>query len=114
MLPASNRLKNKKDFELIFKKGKGFKENFLYLKVAANKLKNTRFGFIITKKYSKSAVSRNRTKRQLREAVKIYLPKIKKGFDCAIVVIPGFAINDFWELSDIVEKLFKKAGLLER
>lgn len=114
MLPISNRLKNKKDFELVFKKGKGFKENFLYLKIAENKIKSTRFGFIITKKYSKSAVSRNRIRRQLREAVKIYLPKVKKGFDCAVVVIPGFAVSDFWELSDIMGKLLKKAGLIER
>ena len=48
---------------------------------------------------------------RLRELVKIKLPKIKKGIDGVVVIMPGFEINDFWELEEIVNKLFKKANI---
>lgn len=40
MLPEVNRLKKEKDFERVFKKGRGYKEDFLYLKIVKNNLKN--------------------------------------------------------------------------
>jgi ribonuclease P protein component len=112
MLPKKNRLKKKKDFENVFKRGQGFKEDFLYLKALANNLKSSRFGFAVSKKFSKKATIRNKIKRRLREIVKINLPKIKKNIDGVIVVLPGLEKKDFWELEKIMEKLFTKAGLI--
>lgn len=79
MLSGDNRLKKKKDFEYVFKKGKGFKEDFLFVKLVKNNLKITRFGFVVGYKVSKKAVLRNKVKRRLRETVKAELPKIRKG-----------------------------------
>ena len=70
MLKINNRLKKQKDFENVFKTGKGFKQSSLYLKVQKNDLKSTRFGFIVSKKFSKKAVERNKIKRILREIIK--------------------------------------------
>ena len=70
MLPKKNRLKNKKDFERVFKQGKGFKEDFLFFKITKNNLKENRFGFIVSLKVSKKAVLRNKVKRRLREIIK--------------------------------------------
>ncbi len=111
MLPARNRLKKKKDFERIFKEGQGFKQGFLYLKIKKNNLKSSRFGFIVSKKFAKKAVIRNKTKRRLRELIKIKLPEIKKGIDGIIIVIPGLKTTDFQQLEEIINKLFKKAKL---
>lgn len=113
MLPEINRLKKEKDFERAFKKGKGSKEDFLYLKVVKNNLENSRFGFIISKKFSKKAVIRNKIRRRLSRLIEIKLPKIKKGIDAAITVMPGLEIGDFWELEDKMNKLFKKSGILK-
>jgi ribonuclease P protein component len=113
MLPKANRLKKKKDFEKVFKKGKGYKEDFLYLKVAKNNLKNSRFGFAVSKKISKKATIRNQIKRRLRELARIKLPQIKKGVDGVIVVMPGLEKKDFWEMESIIDKLFTKAKILE-
>ncbi len=55
MLPKINRLQKEKEIEEVFKKGKGFKEDFLIFKTAKNSLKTSRFGFIISKKISKKA-----------------------------------------------------------
>ncbi len=111
MLPKENRLKKKKDFETVFKQGKGFKQGFLYLKIIKNNLDTSRFGFVISKKFSKKAVIRNKAKRRLSEIIKIRLPGIKKGIDAIIVVMPG-AENDFQKLEQIINKLFKKAKIL--
>lgn len=113
MLPPINRLKKKKDFDKIFQKGKGHKENFLYLKTINNNLKISRFGFITSKKFSSKATMRNKIKRRLREIIRVKLPYIKKGMDGVIIVMPGLEINDFWELEEIINKLLKKAGLIE-
>lgn len=110
MLLQKNRLKKKKDFETVFKQGKGFKQGFLYLKIIKNNLDTSRFGFVISKKFSKKAVIRNKTKRRLSEIIKMRLPEIKKGMDAIIVVMPGTE-NEFQKLKDTLDKLFKKAKL---
>lgn len=114
MLPKRNRLKKNKDFENVFKKGQGFKEDFLYLKIKKNNLESSRFGFVVSKKFSQKATARNKIKRRLRELVKVKLPKIKKGIDGVIIIMPGFKINDFWELEEIINKLFEKANIYQQ
>ena len=111
MLPRVNRLKKKKDFERVFKRGKGFKEDFLFLKIISNNLKASRFGFVVGKKISKKAILRNKIKRILREQVRTKLPKIKTGFDGVLVVVNSLPAKDFKEIAEVVNKLFKKAKL---
>lgn len=112
MLPKLNRLKKRKDFEGVFKQKKGYKENFLYLKAVKNNLKSSRFGFIVGKNFSNKAVIRNKTKRQLREAIRTNLPNIKSGFDIIIIVLPGFSENNFQEIEKIVKNLLHKAQIV--
>jgi len=120
MLPKVNRLKKKQDIERVFKKGEGSKEDFLVLKIAKNRLSQTRFAFIISRKVSKKAVIRNKIRRQLSEAVGTRLKKLKKerhpptthqGMDVVLIALPGLEKKDFWEMDEVVDKLFKKAGM---
>lgn len=113
MLPKQNRLKKKKDFERIFKKGEGFKEGFLFLKVIKNNLEVSRFGFVVSKAFSKRAVLRNRIKRRLRVAVKARLPEVKAGYDGALMVQKGLIPKDFTEIEKVVSRLFKKANIIK-
>jgi len=113
MLSKPNRLKKKKDFERVFKEGKGFKESFLFLKVAPNNLEISRFGFVVGRNFSKKAVVRNRIKRKLRAAVRIRFKKIKKGIDGIIVAYPVLEKKEFQEIEEIISKLFKKAKILK-
>lgn len=112
MLPKANRLKKKKDFEKVFKEGKRFKEDFLFLKIRKNNLKVSRFGFVVSQKISKKATIRNKIKRRLRELVRLKLPKIKTGIDGALIVKEGLENKDFWEIEELMDKLFKKADLI--
>ena len=110
MLSLKNRLKKQKDFENVFKNGRGFKEGSLYLKIDKNNLQSSR-GFVVSKKFSKKAINRNRIKRILREVVKERIDAVKKGMDIVIVVSPEIKA-DFQELKEITNKLFKKSGLI--
>ena len=114
MLPKANRLKKNKDFEKVFKHGKKYvlPGGKIYLKIVRNNFKNSRFAFVASKEFSKKALIRNKAKRKLREIVKARLSEIKKGIDGAIVALPGLEIEDLQKLGEEINKLFKKAGIL--
>lgn len=112
MLAKQNRLIKKKDFDIIFKQGQGFKQEFLYLKIKRNDLQSSRFGFIVSKKFSKKAVERNKIKRRLREIIGAKLLQVKQGLDVIIIVMPG-AENNFQKIEQVINKLFRKANLVD-
>jgi len=113
VLPKKNRLKKKKDFEEIIKKGSFFPGSSLSLKVLRTDLGELRIGFVVSQKISKSAVVRNRIKRRLREAVRSNLAQMKKGYDIIFFSKKGVEEKDFWEIKEEIEKLLKKAKLIE-
>ncbi|MFQ6049451.1 MAG: ribonuclease P protein component [Candidatus Paceibacterales bacterium] len=112
MLPVKNRLNKKKDFENIFRKGKSFRGDFLVLKIAKNNLNQVRFGFIVSQKVSKKATIRNKVKRRLRELVRSKIKTLKKGIDAILITVPGIETKEFREIEEIMDKLFKKAGVV--
>lgn len=112
MLPRINRLKKGVDFERVFKEGKGFKDGFLFLKIVKNNLGESRFGFVVSKRFSKKSSLRNKTKRKLRELIRIKIDKIKKQIDGVIIVSPGLEIKNSREIEESLDRLFRKSGLL--
>ncbi len=112
MLPKPQRLTKEKDFERVYKKGEFFAQDFLMGKMLKNNLNVTRFGIVVGVKISKKATKRNRVKRRLREAVRLKLKDIKKGFDVVIMVRPEIADKDYHEIDAAVTKLLRKAALL--
>lgn len=112
MLPKKNRLKKRKDFERVFKQGKGFKEDFLYLKIVKNNFETTRFAIVVGKNFSKKAVERNKIRRQINEILGAKLTEIKPGIDGVIVLLLKEK-TEFLELKKLVDKLFKRAKLIK-
>ncbi len=106
MLSKQNRLIKKKDFEKVFKEGKGYRKDFLFLKTNKNDLDFTRFGFIVSKKISNKAVARNKIKRQLREIVRKKIPEIKKGIDVIVIAMSGIEIQSFQEIEKTIDEIF--------
>ena len=112
MLPKINRLKRKKDFEMVFQKGEKIATDCFFLKKVKNNFPYSRFGFIISSKVSKKAVLRNKLKRRLRNLVFKKIKKIKKGFDIVLVALPNSKNKDFKELEKSLDKLFKLAKII--
>lgn len=113
MLPKENRLRKQKDFDRVLKQGKGFKQGLLFLKIVPNGTDVSRFGFVVGKSFSKSAVMRNKAKRILRQIVRKKLPFVKQGMDGAIIAFKGLEKQDFSDMEKTIDILFKKAKILK-
>ncbi len=113
MLPKQNCLKKKKDFERVFKQGKGIREGFLFLKMYKNDLSESRFGFIVSQKISKKAVVRNKVKRRLRAIIFKKLSKIKKGIDVVVITNIGIESQSFQEIEKNIDKILIRARCLK-
>jgi len=114
MLPELNRLRLRKDFEVVKTKGKNFQGGLFGLLVYPTRGKTSRFGFIISTKISPRATQRNRVRRQLREVVRKLLPQLAGGFDVVFLGKRALLGQDLTKVKTETEKLFSKAGLLKK
>jgi ribonuclease P protein component len=112
MLPKYHRLTKRKDFERIWKYGKGFFVKEIGFKLLKNNLDCFRFAFIVSTKISKEAVVRNKIKRRLREIIHKRLPAIKSGFDCIVVTRSGIEKLSYREMEEKIEEILTRLSLL--
>jgi ribonuclease P protein component len=113
MLCKKNRLKRKSDFENILKNGRSARADFLSIKFIGNKLPDSRFGFIVSKKVSNKATRRNLIKRRLRNSVRLKIGAIKTGFDVIFLAAPEIKNKKYKEIDEAIGKTLISAGLLE-
>lgn len=93
MLKKKNRLK-----KISGAKGKNINTPLFNLKVSESADKNTKFGFVVSKKISKKAVLRNKTKRVLQKAAREILEKTQKGKNIIIYAKKTFTYKDSEEV----------------
>ncbi len=108
-MKKENRLKKRKEFAYIFKKGEGFSAKYLVLTFVKSKLKNYKVGFSCGKKVG-IAVVRNKVKRRIKEAVYFYRDNIKNGYNYIFVAKQNSSDASFEEIKHDVEFLLKKAN----
>ena len=97
MLASKNRLKKKVNFARIEIDGNLFQSKSFGLGVydrskdfkGETNNSDSHFGFVISTKISKKAVTRNRIRRIISEVVRKNLDNIKKGFDIVFLVKPS-------------------------
>ncbi len=87
-LNKKNRLKKKRDFEGVFKKGKAVKGSFLFIKYTKNELGVPRLGFVVSAKIAGKAVERNKIRRILSEAVRTRINSMG-GYDIIVFASKG-------------------------
>ena len=113
-MPAFNSLRTKKEFDLVYKKGKIVHGIFFSLRFLENKqgVHNSKFGIVLGLNVSKSSVIRNRKRRQIREIIRLNKEKLKKGY--SIIVSPKEKILevDYKEIEKELLELCKKAGIM--
>lgn len=113
-----------KDFDILFKEGRFVGGAVVTAKVwKIDEEKHPRreyvrsdlkIGFVVPKKVHKSAVRRNRIKRQIREVVRLMLKndQIKEGFMCSIIAKPLILGKKYEEIAVDVRNVLKKARML--
>ena len=107
MLPFQNRLKNKEDFEKTYRYGKSLFCDKIIVRVAKNGLPVMRLGISIGVNFSRSAVLRNRLKRQIRAFFRAELEKIKPGQDIVIILQKGY--DSSRNPAEIIAKLLARS-----
>jgi len=111
MLKPENRLRQKKDIDLVLKKGRSFFSEFLVLKRRENNLNFSRFAFVVSKAVSPKAVERNKVKRRLRETVRGNIEGIESGFDVIFFTKKAIKYKNYREIKNAVSDLLQKSCL---
>ncbi len=75
-----------------------------------NRLKHNRFGITVGKKIG-NAVKRNKVRRRIYEAFRLYEPNIKCGYDIVMVAKPLAQCAEFDQYYKTIGGMIKKAGL---
>jgi ribonuclease P protein component len=112
-MKKENRLRNNRDFRIVYDKGKSFANRYLVLFIKKNSFNYNRVGFAVTKKLGK-AVVRNKVKRRMREAYKLNSEEVKQGYDIIFLSRISAKEASFSELKKAEAHLLKKAGLLQK
>lgn len=89
MLPKKYRLKDKNDFQRAYKEGRFFSFGDITVHFIKNRLAFSRFGFVVGKAFSKSAVDRNRARRILRASAEKVFDETVLGVDFVIGIKRG-------------------------
>ncbi|MDR2609903.1 MAG: ribonuclease P protein component [Clostridiales Family XIII bacterium] len=106
-------LRNKRDFDRLFKKGKSAGGKYLVLFFVRNGFEYNRRAFLASKKVGNS-VQRNRARRLIRESFRVVEGGLKPGFD--ILFIARNTMTETRAKQKDIEKnmkqLLTKSGLL--
>ncbi|HBY98185.1 MAG TPA: ribonuclease P protein component [Chloroflexi bacterium] len=109
------RLRTNADFQRVRREGQSWSNRWLVLVRAPNQGPVSRFGFAIGKRVG-GAVVRNRLKRQLREAIRLYLRQehVAPGFDVIIIARQPAMGAPFATLVAALNELLSRAGLIQK
>ena len=105
------RLSGRKTFNYLLNKGTSVPAKALVLIYAPSKY-SKRVGFIVSKKIG-NAVTRNRTRRRLREAFRSLILDVKDNTNYIIIARKGIEELDFLEIKTSLIGVLKRANLLE-
>jgi ribonuclease P protein component len=103
------RLRRPDQFQHVRRVGRTFQHRLLRLNVAPNRRKQTRCGFIVSKRIG-SAVVRNRARRRVREAVRLQFDSIAEGVDLVFIIRTADVVDvPFAQLQQAVQELLQRA-----
>lgn len=112
MLSSKGRL-NKRDFELVYRKGKTLYQGNIIVKFLKNDIGEKRLGISVGLKFSSKAVERNRMKRKIRDFWRKNKQKIHSGWDVVVIVKKNKSLlGQEIEETEVLQKVLKKAVIM--
>ena len=105
------RLRANADFRRTRKEGLSWAHPLLVLYVLSNTLDHNRFGFSVSRRIG-GAVVRNRAKRRMREAVRLFKDELDQGWDMVLIARAPMSGAQFHLVRQAVERLLWRACLL--
>lgn len=104
------RLRRPQDFARVRAEGRTFRHPLFFMNVAPNGLPHNRYGIVTAKRIGR-AVTRNRARRLLREAVRRIHSEIQQGYDIVLVGRPEMADQPYAVVYNAVTTTFERAAL---
>ena len=105
------RIRNNEYFQAIRRNGRSYSDRYLVLCVVPNGLDYHRFGFSVSNRIG-NAVTRNRIKRRLREAIRLRMPTIETGWDVVFIARRPIRSADYQQMDAACARLLRRAHLL--
>jgi len=108
-----NSLRANADVERVRSEGSARVHPLLVISFLPNGLEHSRFGFAVGRRMG-NAVQRNRTKRRLREAVRLRLQggEIVPGWDVVLIARHPVRAAPFHQIDGAIDLLLRQAGLV--
>ncbi len=105
-------LKKNKEFGLVYSRGRSCATRLMVLIYLPRKYGGVRAGFSVSKKVGKSVV-RNRTRRRLKEAFRVYMADVRPNTNLIFLARAPIAEAGFSEIKRDMYYLLKKAALTD-
>ena len=103
------RLTGDKRFDQIHREGRSAANKYLVIRVLPNELDHNRFGILVGKRIG-NAVTRNKVKRRLREALR--QAPLAPGWDAVFIARKGVERATFQEVVSASNDLFRRSRML--
>lgn len=105
------RLRRPQDFARARAEGRVFRHPLLIVNTVPNGLEHNRYGFVTARRLG-NAVTRNRARRQMGEAVRRFHPALNPGNDIIFIARAPIVSQSYAAISDALETTLRRAGLV--
>ena len=102
----SERLKNSRQFQFVYKNGKSYADKYLVMYVKENGTERNRIGISVSKKVGNSVV-RHRVTRLVRESYRLHEAVFNSGLDIVVVARKTAASVGYFEIEESLLHLGK-------
>jgi ribonuclease P protein component len=104
-------LSRPRDFEALQREGTMRSSPLMTVRFRRTDLDSARFGLSTGRRLG-GAVVRNRTRRRLREALRVMAPSFQPGWDVLIIARPALVVADHDALVGQLRRLLERAGVI--
>jgi ribonuclease P protein component len=111
MMERRFRLRSTEDFARLRQEGITTQNRYVLMSRMPNGRTHNRYGLVTSGRVG-GAVVRNRTRRLLREIIRVLNPQLRSGFDVVLVVRQPLVQQPFDSVTRIVTEMFRQASLM--